>query len=78
VLILAVLTACLVGLRSRRPFSLLQLRGIELVVFGAVVTQVSLMWDQHQEVAESSLDLKREPVDATIELTLDETTQRGI
>ena len=42
-LILAVLAACLVALRSRRPYSLRQLRGIELVVFGAVVIQVSSM-----------------------------------
>ena len=42
-LTLVVLGACLVGLRSQRLFSLSQLRRIELVVFGFVVAQVSLM-----------------------------------
>ena len=43
VVILAVLVGCLAGLCSRRPFTLFQLRGFELVVFGVVVIQVSVM-----------------------------------
>ncbi len=41
--ILVVLGACLLGLRSEYPFSLSQLRLIELVVFGLALAQVSLM-----------------------------------
>ena len=41
---LAVLSCCLMGLRSGRTFSLAALRRIELVVFGVVVVQVSLMF----------------------------------
>jgi len=44
VVTLAALGACLAGLRSTRQFSLLQLRMIELVVFGFVVVQISLMF----------------------------------
>jgi tRNA A-37 threonylcarbamoyl transferase component Bud32 len=42
-IILIALATCLGGLRSARPFTISQLRGIEIVVFGLVVTQVSLM-----------------------------------
>ncbi len=41
---LVVLLACLAGLRCRRVFSLFQLHLIELVVFGFVVAQISLMF----------------------------------
>jgi tRNA A-37 threonylcarbamoyl transferase component Bud32 len=41
---LVVLGGCLWGLRSGRTFSLPQLRLLELVVFGSVVAQVSLMF----------------------------------
>lgn len=41
--ILLISLVCLALLRSRLPFSLLQLRVLELVVFGSVVAQVSLM-----------------------------------
>ena len=44
VLTLVILGACLAGLRSGRVFSLAPLRRIELVVFGIVIVQVSLMY----------------------------------
>jgi formate hydrogenlyase subunit 4 len=43
-LTLAALGACLAGLRSGRQLSLFQLRMLELVVFGFVVVQISLMF----------------------------------
>jgi serine/threonine-protein kinase len=43
VVILVFLGSCFLGLRSQRSFSLSQLRVIELVVFGLVVAQLSLM-----------------------------------
>ncbi len=42
--ILVMLCACLTGLRGGRDFSLFHLRLIELVVFGSVFVQVSLMF----------------------------------
>ena len=42
-MILVIVFGCLVVLRSRLAFSLSQLRAIELVVFGSVVVQMSLM-----------------------------------
>lgn len=41
--ILFALTVCFVSLKSKRPFSLFQLRFFELIVFGIVVLQVSTM-----------------------------------
>ncbi len=43
VAILVILSACLIVLRSGRDFSLFRFRLIELVVFGSVVSQASLM-----------------------------------
>jgi eukaryotic-like serine/threonine-protein kinase len=51
-LILPLLTACWISLRSQRVWSLLQLRAIESIVFGLAVLQVSaMMWTRMSEFA---------------------------